>query len=161
MSSIKSGIERALGGIGREPFESSLQLTLENEKLRKTCQAYVDALAKVIDGKNDVVGFAVAINGQVSSADAYASGALFKKLWKKKLDSAATEAVAELGLGAKDWKPASAESVKAVLADAESGKSTVKPIAGKAKLRTNESEKGILFQTDDVDGWVKRSYLVK
>lgn len=140
---------------------SSLQLTLENEKLRETRKAYVDALTKAIDGKSDVVGFAVAINGHVTSADVYASGVLFRKLWKKKLDAAATEAVAELGDRKADWKPATADDLKAVLADAETGKSTVKPIGAKSRLRTSESDKNILFETDDVDGWVKRSYLVK
>jgi hypothetical protein len=139
---------------------TSLQLTLENDKVRETRARYVSALAKAIEGKSDVIGFAFAINGQVNSVDVYASGALFRKLFSKKLEAAATEAVAELG--AKDWKPATAADVKSVVAEARAAKLSgdARPV-GAAKMKTRESTRAILFDTESADGSLHESVLVK
>ncbi len=76
--------------------ESSLQLAVENRKVRETAESYVSALSGIVKGKDDVIGYVFAINGQVNSADVYASSALFKKLWPKLLKASAIEAIAEL-----------------------------------------------------------------
>src|SRR5262249_22515237 len=57
--------------------DSSLQLTLEDKKLLQAVDAYQKKLASVLDGKKDVIGYAFAINGQINSADIYASHILF------------------------------------------------------------------------------------
>ena len=59
--------------------ESSLQLAVENRKVQETASGYTRALAGVVNGKNDVIGYVFAINGAVNSADVYASSELFKK----------------------------------------------------------------------------------
>jgi len=74
---------------------SSLQLSLENDKVAASVDQYIRALNKIADGKSDVIGYAFAINGKLNSADVYVSNALFKKLWPKMLKATATEAVAE------------------------------------------------------------------
>src|SRR2546421_3523560 len=43
----------------------SLQLAQEDKKVKETSEEYVKALANLIDGKNDVVGYAFAINGKM------------------------------------------------------------------------------------------------
>ena len=75
---------------------SSLQLAVENRKVQETAAGYTGALAGVVKGKDDVIGYVFAINGAVNSADVYASSALFKKLWPKLLKANAIEAIAEL-----------------------------------------------------------------
>src|SRR3954464_14483915 len=59
---------------------SSLQLSLENDKVKEYTDRYVQKLSGIINGKSDVIGYAFAINGRVNSADVYASSALFQKL---------------------------------------------------------------------------------
>ena len=41
---------------------SSLQLALENDKVRQSAAKYIDKLTSVIDGRSDVIGFVFAIN---------------------------------------------------------------------------------------------------
>ena len=71
---------------------SSLQLSLESEKLKAAQAAYMTALqnGKVDD---DVVGYVAAINGKISGGDVYASPELFRKMWPKLLAAAVTEAI--------------------------------------------------------------------
>src|SRR5439155_16684382 len=63
------------------PSTTSMQLTLESQDVAKATGAYVETLAKIVDGKPDVIGYAYAINGRVNSADVYASHDLFQKMW--------------------------------------------------------------------------------
>jgi hypothetical protein len=74
---------------------SSYQLTLEDKDLLAKVDAYVKALVKSIDGKDDVIGFAIVINGKVQGAEVYGSSALFRKLWPKLLNAAAVDALSE------------------------------------------------------------------
>src|SRR5262249_54259916 len=55
--------------------QSSLQLTLENRKLQEAIEAYQKKFTSSIPdaGVGNAVGFAVAINGKVMSADVYAN----------------------------------------------------------------------------------------
>src|SRR5262249_44051686 len=85
---------------------SSLQLTLENKELLQAAGAYTKALSGIIEGDQDVIGYAFAINGKLNSADIYASSALFRKLWPKLLKAAAIEAIVDLV--DEDFKPATA-----------------------------------------------------
>jgi hypothetical protein len=78
---------------------TSLQLTLENKKLAKAVEGYLKKLAPVLEGKNDVIGCAVAVNGAVESADVYASHDLFLKVWPTLLKGSAVEALVESGTG--------------------------------------------------------------
>ncbi|HEX2487945.1 MAG TPA: DUF6569 family protein, partial [Blastocatellia bacterium] len=48
---------------------SSLQLTLENKHLKQAVDEYVKKLTPIIEGRNDVIGYVFAINGQINSAD--------------------------------------------------------------------------------------------
>jgi len=70
-----------------------------------------------VDKEKDAIGYAVAINGKISNADIYGSGALFKKLWPGLLRSAVIEAAAQRGQASK--KAPSGENVKQILAGAE------------------------------------------
>jgi hypothetical protein len=142
---------------------SSLQLAVENRTVQETASGYTKALANIIAGKTDVIGYAFAINGEVNSADVYASNGLFLKLWPKLLKANAVEAIAELRKDMK-FEPATVEQVKSFMAAAEAGKSAEKEVTGRIKLFTREDEKNILFETQDrskAGKWIHRNYIRK
>ena len=125
--------------------ESSLQLAVENGKVQETAAGYTRALAGIVRGKTDVIGYVFAINGMVNSADVYASSELFKRLWPKLLKANAIEAIAELQKDLK-FEPATAENVKTFLVEAESSKPAEKEVTTRIKLLTREDDKNILLK---------------
>ena len=143
---------------------SSLQLSLENPKVQETTKNYTDALTKIIAGKEDVIGYAFAVNGEVNSADVYASSALFRKLWPKLLKASAIEATAELTAERKS-EPVAAEQVKTFLAEAEQAPQvSEQQVTERIKLLTRESAKSVLLESRDAKQgglWLHRNYLLK
>lgn len=141
---------------------SSLQLAVENRKVQETVSAYTKELEKIVVGKADVIGYAFAINGEINSADVYASNGLFLKLWPKLLKANAVEAIAELRKGSK-FEPPTIEKVQAFLAEAEAGQSAEKEVTARIKLLTREDEKNIMFETHDRSraAWIHRNYIKK
>jgi hypothetical protein len=140
----------------------SMQLTLENKKVVEAADAYVRDLAKIIDGRKDVVGYAFAINGKVNSADIYASANLFHSMWPKMLHSSAVEAVAERQNG-KTYPAVDVSAVRNALADAERGRESSRQV-GKLVVVQKDSGKTLLFETRDREaagGWLHKSYVVK
>jgi hypothetical protein len=73
---------------------SSLQLSLENEKLVAARDKLVAALIDKA-AADDVVGYAFAINGRINTVEVYPSNGLFRKMWPKLLRASVTEAIAE------------------------------------------------------------------
>jgi hypothetical protein len=142
---------------------TSLQLTLEDKQLLEEVDKYVKALLKAVEGKKDVIGYAVAINGKVEAADVYGSNALFLKLWPKLLDGSVTEALAEKQKDKKFDAP-TAEAVKTFLADAVKGKKTEKEISKRVKQVCQEDDKNLYLEARDSankDAVIHRSYLKK
>jgi hypothetical protein len=143
--------------------ESSLQLSLENSRVKEMTESYLRKLSNIIESKVDVIGYAVVINGQVNSADVYGSAALFRKLWPKLLRASAVEAVAELQKGAK-FELATAQKVGAFFADAEKGAASENKVTGRIQKVTRESDDNIVFETiDEKQGkaMLHRSYVRK
>ena len=154
--------QRKLAGNVGAPVESresrsSLQLSLENERVRATVSDYVKALLPAIAKSSDSIGLAFAINGAINSADLYPSHGLFVKLWPKLLRAAATEAVAEKN--GKDGAPPKPEQVAAFIEGAERGKASERKIDGKTTLATRETEKSYYFEARRGDAIVHKNYL--
>ena len=142
---------------------SSLQLSLENAKVKEFTDKSVQKLAGILEGKSDVIGYAFAVNGKVNSADVYASSALFRKLWPKLLKASAVEAIADLQRGQK-FKPVEAASVEGFLAEDERAKASENEVTERIKMVTRESDKNIVFETRDQkqkDAVLHRSYVMK
>jgi hypothetical protein len=142
---------------------SSLELSVENSKVKETTASYIDALAGVLRNKSDVIGYVFAINGHVNSADVYASHALFAKLWPKLLKASAVEAIAELQENAKP-EPVADETVRTFLADSEQAVANAKEVTPRVRVLTREDDKNIFFETQDrlqKDAWVHRNYIRK
>jgi hypothetical protein len=142
---------------------TSLPMTMRMPAVQKSIDGYILELKGLVDGKNDVIGYAFAINGQVNSADVYASHELFARLWQKLLRASAVEAVSEFESG-KKFAPATVAAVTAVLRDAESGKASARELTGRISLVVKETPRNILFETRDraqSDAWIHRNYLTK
>jgi hypothetical protein len=142
---------------------SSLELSVENEKVKETTSGYISALAAILRGHNDVIGYAFAINGKVNSADVYASRALFTKLWPKLLKASAVEAIAELRQNEKH-DAVEQSAVKAFMNDSEQPTPTEKAVTGRVQVVTRDGDKSIFFETRDRqknDAWIHRNYIKK
>lgn len=143
---------------------SSLQLSLENEKVRETADTYIEKLSGIVNGQTDVIGYAFAINGKLNSADVYASNSLFNKLWAKLLKASAIEATAELLAGEK-IESVAIEQVAEFLARAEQGAQvSERQVTERIRMVMRESEQHVLSETHDLkhEGkWLHRNYLAK
>lgn len=141
---------------------SSLQLSMENEALKKTTETYVAALAGAIDRAPDAIGFIFAINGQINSADVYGAPELFRKMWPKLLQASAIEAVAERKEGASLAAP-SVDAVRAFLSAAEGGKRADRQLAHGVTIETRDADKAQLLESraGTGGGYVHRSYVLK
>ena len=163
VSEAQARLSKNLGGdVASGKSRSSLQLTLENRQVVATVDDYVRNLSGVIAGKSDVIGYAMAINGKINSADVYVSNALFKKLWPKMLKASATEAVSE-SRGVRLADPVKQNDIKAFIAD--SGKAAAKDqkLSAGATLRTREDKENVMYEARDekTKTIVHRSYVKK
>jgi hypothetical protein len=156
-------LRRSLGTDLPTASASSLPLTVDAFAVSEAVEPYFRALSEAGKGKKEVIGFAFAVNGKLASAEVYASAALFAKLWPKMLRASAVEAVAERP-SATGSTPGSVAAVRDFLADAEGGKARTTLMADRLTLVTQETNRGLLFETRDYydgDTWVHRSYLTK
>jgi hypothetical protein len=139
---------------------TSLQLALENERLKKAQEDYVAALKAAGEKDTDIVGYVFAINGKLNSADLYPSNGLFRKMWAKLLTANATEAIAAKAEGAAS-APSSAE-VAAFLKAAEGGAAGKQALTQNAELEIRNGDQALYLETRRADGtWVYRSYVAK
>ena len=141
---------------------SSLQLSLENRRVVATVDDYVRNLSGVINGKSDVIGYAMAINGKINSADVYVSNALFKKLWLKMLKASATEAVSE-SRGVRLADPVKQNDIKAFIADSDRAAAKDQMLSSGTTLRTREDKENVMYEARDekTKTIVHRSYVKK
>jgi hypothetical protein len=145
---------------------SSLQLSLENEKLKDAQAAYVKALKDAGEAADDIIGYVFAINGKLNSADLYPSNGLFRKMWLKLLAANAVEAIGDKS--AAGAAPPSSVDVLTFLKAAEAGKAVEQPLTRAIKLETREAAGVLFFETRRVPAkpgveavWVHRNYLAK
>ena len=136
------------GSVNSDQSETSLQLSLENKKVRENIDKYVSTLDQIIEDKKDVIGYVFAINGKINSADIYVSNSLFKKLWLKMLKAAAIEAVANLDEKAK-FTEINVSQIETFLSDAEKGKAKEEKVAKRTKVITREDENNVVFEARD------------
>ena len=141
---------------------SSLQLSLENEKLKAARGAYVKALQPSGEKEGDVIGYVVAINGRISAANVYPSNALFRKMWGKQLAAVVTEAIGEKTASAPAAAPPAPKAATEFLAAAEKGKSYERALAAGMRQEVRDADKALLNEARGADGkWIHRSYLAK
>jgi hypothetical protein len=140
---------------------SSLQLALENPRVRSGIEPFVKSLQDALLG-DDVVGFAFAVNGSLNTAEVYASPAMFRSIRAKLLRAAAVEALAH-STGSTPTSPPAAEAVNQVLRQTEATPGTGRSADGRLILVTHDAQGHVLMETPRPDrrGWVHRSYFAK
>jgi hypothetical protein len=141
--------------------ESSLQLSLENAKLRQVRASYVAALEQAGLADGDVVGFVVAINGKPASANVYPSNGLFRKLWAKQLAAVVTEAIGDKPEAVAPAAPPVSQ-VQEFLAAAEQGKAQERTTTADMRQETRDGDRALYNEARKPGGsWVHKNYLAK
>jgi len=149
----------ALAAVRVPASPTSLALTQSSKPVEESVRSYTIALSSVGSGKTGVIGFAFAVNGQMKSADLYASPELFAAMWPKLLSASALEAVQHQKSGR--VAAVSPVQVLAFLKDAEKGKQSMTDVDRKVKLIKRESEKQMQVESWDGANWVHRSVVSK
>jgi hypothetical protein len=146
--------------VNAEESHSSLQLALENKELAARQERYVKALQDAGKDDTDIVGYAIAVNGKIASADVYASNGLFRKLWPRLLKSAATEAIGADEV--KDVKaPAMDDVVMFLTEQKDAPEQVAKPVQG-VTVSARASESAYDAETRATDGkFLHRSKLAR
>jgi ARG and Rhodanese-Phosphatase-superfamily-associated Protein domain len=158
---VQDGLSNNLGvSVNAPASQSSLQLALENEKLKDAQSGYLAALRGAGEQESDVVGYVFAVNGKLNSAEIYPSNALFRKMWPKLLQASVTEAIGQKNAGGEATP--TIEGAAAFLDEARGGKASERGLPAAVKLETRDADKSLYFETRRADGaWVHRSYLAK
>lgn len=154
---LDRNVQTAHGG----SYTTSLQLSLENEELAKEIDEYIASLQGVIDGHDDVIGFAFTVNGTMRNADIYGSGQLFRDLWPKLLKAAAAEALAHK-VDDENLVAGTYDEVQECFLDAEKAESSTEHIGENMKLVKHKSQDNVLFESGELreEGrWLHRNYM--
>jgi hypothetical protein len=150
--------EKLAAPVASEKSRTSLQLTLENERLKEAQQGFITALEpKGLEG-DDVIGVVLAVNGKIASADIYPSNGLFRKMWPKLIRAAATDAFAHRI----DTAPAapSVALAETFLADAQKGEVRDRALADIAQHQTRLSPNVVAVEARTAKGaWIHRNFL--
>jgi hypothetical protein len=141
---------------------SSLQLSLENQRLGEARKAYVAALRAAGESADDIVGYAFAVNGRLNSAEVYPSNGLFRKMWPKLLEASVTEAIGEKSAAAAAEPAPAPEAVRTFLSAAEGGRASKSKLGERLVREARDADKAIFLETARaVGGFVHRSYVAK
>jgi hypothetical protein len=152
VAETQANLSSKLGGpVAAAASASSLQLSLENEKLTATKAAYLKAMAAANKDDADVVGFAFAVGDRINSADVYPSHALFAKMWDKLIDAAATEAISE-GNAAKAHVAPTADAVKVFLSATADARREDSPIDRDTTRVTRQNAASVESESRTKDG---------
>jgi hypothetical protein len=139
---------------------ASYVLTTEAPAVAKKTSEYTDALGRILDGKEDVVGMAFAVNGEPSTVEVYAGPTLFRKLWPKLLKGAALEAISK-----KPEQPVTKkvteEDIRSLLAQAPDGKASRRELSGDVSMETVDGVKCATFETKVKGEFLHRQVLTK
>jgi hypothetical protein len=160
---LASGLRKqrgaGLASVRAPASPTSLVLTQTSPAVEEAAGAYMKALAGAPVGKARAVGYAFAVNGEVKSADIYASPELFSAMWPKLLKSSAVEALRLREKGTK--VPPQGSQVEAFLREADGGKETTRDVDRRVKLVMRESERQMLVESREGENWVHRRVLKK
>lgn len=132
---------------GALQVQDSFVLAAEDPEVKKRTDATVRALGRAIEGRDDLVGLAFAINGEPLGAEIYADPTLFRVLWPKLLKAAAVEAL-EKRADAKTGREATRSDIAALLQDASKGEERVEPVAKDVRVRSRKGTSASCFDTE-------------
>jgi len=136
------------GSVRSSESETSMELTLSSEEVQKAIEGRLEALGKLPQGKDDIIGYAYAINGEVQGVDIYGNKHLFRKLWPKLIKASATESVAELQKG-KDFKAPQSDAVAAFMKDARKNQTRIQKQSEGVLMRMRTGSNYLYTETVD------------
>ncbi|MGD9684778.1 MAG: DUF6569 family protein [Candidatus Obscuribacterales bacterium] len=144
---------------------TSLNLTLDNQKVSESTSGYLESLKDITAGKNDVVGFAFAINGKLSEVEVYPSSAIFQKMWPKLIASAAHEAFCE-SFQKTDDATTSVEGLKELMQEVEKAQGKEVRTSTKSRTVVRETAQSVLFESlygnpEEGELWMHRNYVTR
>lgn len=162
VAAAQDKLSSVAGSVRAAASPSSYMLSLETARLQESVDPYLHALVGGPSGQPDVIGYAFAVNGKISSAETYDSHDLFQKLWPKLLRSSAVEAVSNLQQG-KVFPAPGLQAVRASVLDAGRGRASSRDVNTRTSVVTTETGNGVLFETRDnsTGHWVHRSYIAR
>lgn len=143
-----------------EGIQDSYVLAAEDPKVKEKTEEYVKVLAGAVDGKEDLVGMAFAVNGEANTVEIYATTGLFLKLWPKLLRSAAVEAFAKKPEKAVE-KLATAADMGALLSEAGQGEGRVQTLSGEIRMKAYTGKKVSLFDTEKSGELLHRQVILR
>ena len=144
--------------VADERSRSSLQLSLENAAIASALEDYESTLGGLAKEHADAVGYVFAINGEINSGDDFGSAGLFRRLWLRLLKTSAIEVIAQDKAPMRD-QPALAE-VAAFIDEVRAAEPVSKPMPGRMRLETRETEKALYTEIRRSTGLlVHRSFI--
>jgi hypothetical protein len=162
-ATVKKTQDRLARSVGATPAPaspSSLQLSLESDKLKAAQAAYMSALQSGGALDHDVIGYVAAVNGKISGGDVYSSPDLFRKMWPKLLAASVTEAISDKA--AQNTTPPSAAGVGGFMTAAASVPESERVLSESVRVATRDGDGTLYAETRRPDGgWVHRNYLAK
>lgn len=163
VSEAQAMLAAAVGGeVAAEESPSSLQLTLENEKIVAAIAAQIAALKDLLEAHADATGFIYAVNGKISGGDLYASHDLFRKIWPRLLEASAIEAIAARGEQTVTLV-ATEDDVRRMLSTADGIAGQREELPAGVTLVSRQNDEIAAFETGSsrIEGAVHRNYIVK
>ena len=118
----------------------------EHRTLNVNRDAYVTALLPFVRRHTDAIGLAIAINGHVTSADVYASAALFQRLSEKLLNSYALEGVLAQNPSQQVTTPPTRQQVIALLSKPAAARAATETIGTSMQRLTRETDDAVVYQ---------------
>lgn len=169
VTAIQGKLSSSLGAPVASPrSRSSLQLALENAKLERKQDEFVANLQKSGETTNDIVGYVVAINGHINSAQIYPSNGLFRKMWARLLRASAAEAIADKGAATGALPTVAA--VTSFLSGADQARGVDRTTNAGTQLDVRQSMNAVMFEARPAAAlsaappattWINRSYLAR
>jgi hypothetical protein len=170
VDAIQGELSSSLGTqVASARSRSSLQLALENGELGARQAEFVTGLEKSADADADIVGYVVAINGRLNSAEIYPSSGLFRKMWPMLLRASATEAIKDRAIKDRNGEgrplPTTAD-VMSFLGDAQAAHGVDEAAGPAAKVNVRQGAGAAMFESRPAAAapaaqWINRSYLAK
>ena len=152
VDAAQTKLSRSIGiDVRASASPSSLPMAMENPAVRRWLSHYLLTFGNLLADNPEAVGFAFAINGQLNSADLYASPELFRKLWPKLLEAASVEAISESDAPGVTCSTPTAKEVSAWLRRARRGRKTRHEVTPRVTLIVRESAGQVSFETMDAE----------
>ena len=153
--------EQLSSSVASPRSDTSLQLSLENEKLKQARAGYMSALEQSGQKKDDIVGYVFAVNGQRQQRRRLSLQRAVPQDVAEAVGGGVTEAIGAKGDEAGRQAP-SVEAVDQFLRRPSRGRPQEKAVGAVSRQEVRDADKALFVEARRSDGaWVHRNYLAK